>query len=32
MERPDFTDEELRRIDEHAVDGGVNWWAESAQG
>ena len=28
----DFSDEELARIDEHAVDGGVNWWAESARG
>ena len=28
----DFSDEELTRIDEHAVDGGVNWWAESAEG
>ena len=27
-----FTDEELARIDEHAVDGGINWWAESAEG
>ncbi|WP_277452600.1 L-glyceraldehyde 3-phosphate reductase [Janibacter sp. DB-40] len=27
-----FTDEELARIDEHAVEGGINWWAESAQG
>ncbi len=27
-----FTDEELTRINEHAVDGGINWWAESAQG
>lgn len=28
----DFSDDELARIDEHAVDGGVNWWAESARG
>ena len=27
-----FTDEELSRIDEHAVEGGINWWAESAAG
>ncbi|NYF98945.1 L-glyceraldehyde 3-phosphate reductase [Janibacter cremeus] len=26
-----FTDEELTRIDQYAVDGGINWWAESAQ-
>ena len=26
-----FTDEELRRIDEFAVDGGINWWAWSSQ-
>ena len=32
LERTDFTDEELARVDEHAVDGGVNWWAESAAG
>ncbi|QBF45205.1 L-glyceraldehyde 3-phosphate reductase [Janibacter limosus] len=32
LERTDFTDEELTRIDEHAGDGGVNWWAESAAG
>ncbi len=32
LEQPDFTDDELARIDRFAVDGGVNWWAESAQG
>ena len=32
LERRDFTDAELDRIDDHAVDGGVNWWAESAEG
>ena len=32
LERRDFTDAELDRIDAHAVDGGVNWWAESAEG
>lgn len=26
-----FTDEELARVNEYAVDGGINWWAESAQ-
>ncbi|WP_068253180.1 aldo/keto reductase, partial [Janibacter corallicola] len=31
LESPPFTDEELARIDEHAVEGGINWWAESAQ-
>ncbi|MGX6447250.1 L-glyceraldehyde 3-phosphate reductase [Patulibacter sp. S7RM1-6] len=31
LQRLDFTDEELRAIDEHAVEGGVNWWAESAE-
>jgi len=25
-ERPTFTAEELRAIDEHAVDGGINLW------
>ncbi|WEV76623.1 L-glyceraldehyde 3-phosphate reductase [Janibacter cremeus] len=32
LDSPGFTDEELARIDEHAVEGGINWWAESAQG
>ena len=31
LDSPGFTDEELRRIDEHAVEGGINWWAESAE-
>ncbi|HEX5512558.1 MAG TPA: L-glyceraldehyde 3-phosphate reductase [Actinomycetales bacterium] len=26
----EFTDEELQRIDEHAVDSGINLWAESS--
>lgn len=26
-----FTAEELRRIDEYAVDGGINWWAASSR-
>ena len=29
-ENLDFTDEELRRIDRHAVDGGINLWARSS--
>jgi len=28
LEFPDLTDEELARIDEHAVDAGINLWAE----
>lgn len=31
LDSPGFTDEELRRIDEYAVDGGINWWAWSSQ-
>ncbi|WP_435200013.1 L-glyceraldehyde 3-phosphate reductase [Janibacter sp. GS2] len=31
LDSTDFSDEELRRINEYAVDGGINWWAESAQ-
>jgi L-glyceraldehyde 3-phosphate reductase len=31
LENLDFQDDELRAIDEHAVDGGVNWWADSAE-
>jgi L-glyceraldehyde 3-phosphate reductase len=31
LENLDFDDAELRAIDEHAVDGGVNWWAGSAE-
>ncbi len=27
LDRPDFTDDELAAIDEHAVDGGINLWA-----
>ncbi|MDO9408916.1 L-glyceraldehyde 3-phosphate reductase [Patulibacter sp.] len=27
----DFGDDELAEIDRHAVDGGVNWWAGSAE-
>lgn len=30
LDSPPFTDEELARIDEHAVEGGINWWAESS--
>ena len=26
LEHPDFTDEELRRIDQHAVDSGIDLW------
>ena len=32
LESPGFTEDELARINEYAVDGGINWWAESAQG
>ncbi|HEX6247954.1 MAG TPA: L-glyceraldehyde 3-phosphate reductase [Nocardioidaceae bacterium] len=28
---PAFTEDELRRIDEHAVDSGINLWAEQTQ-
>jgi L-glyceraldehyde 3-phosphate reductase len=31
LQNLDFDDHELRTIDEHAVDGGVNWWAGSAE-
>ena len=31
LDSPGFTDEELRRINEYAVDGGINWWAASAR-
>jgi L-glyceraldehyde 3-phosphate reductase len=27
----DFSDEELRRIDQHAVEAGINLWARSAE-
>ncbi|HLR95919.1 MAG TPA: L-glyceraldehyde 3-phosphate reductase [Jiangellaceae bacterium] len=30
LEQPAFTDEELRRIEEHAVDSGINLWAASS--
>jgi L-glyceraldehyde 3-phosphate reductase len=30
LERPDFTDDELAGIDEHAVDLGINIWKESS--
>lgn len=30
LENPDFTDEELSRIDEFATDQGINIWAESS--
>ena len=30
LERLDLSDEELARIDEHAVDAGINLWAESS--
>ncbi len=30
LERLEFSDEELARIDEHAVDAGINLWAESS--
>jgi L-glyceraldehyde 3-phosphate reductase len=31
LDRLDFTDEELARIDKHAVESGVNLWAESGE-
>ena len=31
LERPDFTDEELKEIDHYAVEGGVNLWRQSAE-
>jgi L-glyceraldehyde 3-phosphate reductase len=31
LENLDFGDDELEQIDRHAVDGGVNWWAGSAE-
>jgi L-glyceraldehyde 3-phosphate reductase len=31
LENPTFDDAELARIDEHAVDAGINLWAESAE-
>jgi L-glyceraldehyde 3-phosphate reductase len=30
LEKLDFTDEELERIDRHAIDAGINIWAESS--
>ncbi len=30
LENLDFTDDELARIDEHAVEGGINLWARSS--
>ena len=31
LQNLDFGDDELEQIDRHAVDGGVNWWAGSAE-
>jgi L-glyceraldehyde 3-phosphate reductase len=31
LEKPDFTAEELAAIDRHAVEGGLNIWAASAE-
>ncbi|SEM37381.1 L-glyceraldehyde 3-phosphate reductase [Halomonas caseinilytica] len=31
LERREFTEEELREIDRHAVEGGINLWAASAE-
>jgi L-glyceraldehyde 3-phosphate reductase len=31
LDGPPFTEEELRRIDEHAVDAGINLWAEQTR-
>ena len=30
IERLDFSDEELKQIDEHAVEAGINLWARSS--
>ena len=32
LEHPDFAPEELREIDEHATEGGINLWAGSSAG
>src|SRR4051794_25889948 len=32
LERLDFSDDELARIDRHAIDAGINLWAESSAG
>ena len=32
LQGPPLTDEELAAIDQHAVDAGINLWAESAEG
>jgi L-glyceraldehyde 3-phosphate reductase len=32
LDRLDFTDDELARIDRHAIDAGINLWAESSAG
>ena len=32
LDRLDFSDDELAAIDEHAVDAGINIWAESSKG
>lgn len=31
LENPEFTDEELKKIDQYAVDGSINIWAQSAE-
>jgi L-glyceraldehyde 3-phosphate reductase len=31
LDRLDFSDDELRAIDEHAIDAGINIWAESSR-
>lgn len=31
LEKPDFTDEELKEIDKYALDGFINIWAQSAE-
>jgi L-glyceraldehyde 3-phosphate reductase len=31
LKTPDFSAEELAEIDRHAVDGGINLWAKSAE-
>nr|MBA2774593.1 aldo/keto reductase [Nocardioidaceae bacterium] len=31
LDNLDFTDDELARIDEHAVDSGIDLWASSSQ-
>ena len=32
LQGPPLTDDELAAIDQHAIDAGINLWAESAEG